>query len=129
MVGPMARTVDDLIFATKSMIDLVQKPSTLMPGETLLPIPWDEPDANQRLNIGYTYYTGAVKMRAQVRARADGRPARRATARSWRRWLGSRSWATRSSCSILRIVGCSSAEIPLTAATEAVKASRPAKLD
>jgi hypothetical protein len=63
----MARSIDDLIFATKSMIDLVQIPTTHMPGESLLPIPWAEPEASQQLNIGYTYNSGAVKVRRATR--------------------------------------------------------------
>ncbi|WWD09618.1 hypothetical protein V865_007746 [Kwoniella europaea PYCC6329] len=55
MVGPMGRTVDDLIFASRSILDLThsQVANVGFRGEMLIPLPWKEVDLPRRLKVGY----------------------------------------------------------------------------
>nr|XP_018999641.1 amidase [Kwoniella mangroviensis CBS 8507]OCF63102.1 amidase [Kwoniella mangroviensis CBS 8507] len=55
MVGPMGRTVDDLIFASRSILDLThsQVADLCFRGEMLIPLPWKEVDLPRQLKVGY----------------------------------------------------------------------------
>ncbi|WVQ77023.1 hypothetical protein IAR50_006702 [Cryptococcus sp. DSM 104548] len=61
VVGPMARTVDDLIFSTRSVLNTIHEPSTDLPGEQLMPIPWREVDLPKKLKVGYWVDDHAIK--------------------------------------------------------------------
>jgi len=65
-VGPIARTVADLRFASKTMINLAQDPASGLAGENIMPIPWRDVDMPERLKIGYFIETGGVKVRSHV---------------------------------------------------------------
>ncbi|ORX37379.1 putative Acetamidase [Kockovaella imperatae] len=54
--GPMARTVDDLIFASRTVLSLIPKMEGSFKGESLIPLPWRETEQPKRLKIGY--FTG-----------------------------------------------------------------------
>ena len=49
----MARNVDDLIFASKSVLELVPQMQGSFQGETLMPIPWRDSILPATLKIGY----------------------------------------------------------------------------
>ncbi|WRT64349.1 uncharacterized protein IL334_001281 [Kwoniella shivajii] len=54
MVGPMARTVDDLIFASKTMINMTHSVADLgFNGEIFIPLPWKEVELPKKLRVGY----------------------------------------------------------------------------
>ncbi|WVQ83646.1 hypothetical protein IAT38_005788 [Cryptococcus sp. DSM 104549] len=61
MVGPMARSVDDLIFASRTMIRLAQESTSGFKGEQLLPIPWREELLPKKLRVGYWTNDQCVK--------------------------------------------------------------------
>ncbi|RSH93004.1 hypothetical protein EHS25_008452 [Saitozyma podzolica] len=53
-VGPMARTVDDLILQSRTMINMAaQKDGVSFGGEPLIHAPWREYDAPKKLRIGW----------------------------------------------------------------------------
>lgn len=60
----MARSVDDLIFASKIITELTHARDRGIDGETLLPIPWREIKLPSRLRVGYFIETGGVKVRS-----------------------------------------------------------------
>ncbi|WVW82528.1 hypothetical protein I302_104539 [Kwoniella bestiolae CBS 10118] len=55
MVGPMGRTVDDLIFASRSILNLVHSDVADLGfmGEMLIPLPWKEVELPRKLKVGY----------------------------------------------------------------------------
>lgn len=61
--GPMASNVDDLIYASKAMMDLTTRAleDGKMAAEGLLPIPWREKTLPKRMKIGYYRETGVVR--------------------------------------------------------------------
>ncbi|OWZ71401.1 hypothetical protein AYX14_03160 [Cryptococcus neoformans] len=61
VVGPMARSVDDLIFASRTMLTLAQQSSVSLNGEQLLPIPWREVEIPKKLRVGYFTDDHAIK--------------------------------------------------------------------
>ncbi|XAO27235.1 hypothetical protein I312_106077 [Cryptococcus bacillisporus CA1280] len=61
VVGPMARSVDDLIFASRIMLNLAQQSSVSLNGEQLLPIPWREVEVPKKLRVGYFTDDHAIK--------------------------------------------------------------------
>ncbi|WWC58801.1 uncharacterized protein I303_101345 [Kwoniella dejecticola CBS 10117] len=62
MVGPMGRTVDDLIFASKSMLSLAHSTADIaLKGEVLLPLPWKEVDIPKKLKVGYWTQDNLIK--------------------------------------------------------------------
>ncbi|ODN90188.1 amidase [Cryptococcus wingfieldii CBS 7118] len=61
VVGPMGRTVDDLIFSTRSVFNTIHEPSTELPGEQLLPIAWREVELPKKLKVGYWVDDHAIK--------------------------------------------------------------------
>lgn len=62
VVGPMARSVDDLIFASRIMLSLAQQSSVSLNGEQLLPIPWREVEVPKKLRVGYFTDDHAIKV-------------------------------------------------------------------
>jgi Asp-tRNA(Asn)/Glu-tRNA(Gln) amidotransferase A subunit family amidase len=70
VVGPMARNVDDLTFASKSMIDaLVENIANhdYVQVENVVPLPWREPNLPKRMRIGYWLDDGVVRSCPAVR--------------------------------------------------------------
>lgn len=62
VVGPMARSVDDLIFASRTMLTLAQQSSVSLNGEQLLPIPWRGVEIPKKLRVGYFTDDHAIKV-------------------------------------------------------------------
>lgn len=61
-VGPMARSVDDLIFASRTMLTLAQRSLVSLNGEQLLPIQWREVELPKKLRVGYFTDDHAIKV-------------------------------------------------------------------
>lgn len=61
--GPMAACVDDLIYASRAMMELTAAAlaQDKMAAEGLLPLPWREKTLPKRLRIGYYRETGVVR--------------------------------------------------------------------
>ncbi|OCF37665.1 amidase [Kwoniella heveanensis BCC8398] len=53
VVGPMGRTVADLTFASKAMLNLVHTTDVGLRGEMLSPLPWQEVEIPRKLKVGY----------------------------------------------------------------------------
>ena len=71
VMGPIARNVVDLEYASRTMLDLIQE-SVDRQGEVLLPLPWKQVHLPEKLNVGYFVEFGAVKVRLkETRDRAD----------------------------------------------------------
>ncbi|BEI88930.1 uncharacterized protein CcaverHIS019_0202920 [Cutaneotrichosporon cavernicola] len=64
VVGPMARNVDDLTFASKAMIDAVMENienHDYVQVENVVPLPWREAMLPKRMRIGYWLEDGVVR--------------------------------------------------------------------
>lgn len=64
VVGPMARSVDELTFQARSMITATVQEIEQggFADENVIPLPWREPTLPKRLRIGYWIDDGAVKV-------------------------------------------------------------------
>jgi Asp-tRNA(Asn)/Glu-tRNA(Gln) amidotransferase A subunit family amidase len=62
MVGPMARTVADLTFATRTMIDLATEDDADRGPERIMPIPWRRVELPKKLRVGYFTECGGVRV-------------------------------------------------------------------
>ena len=61
MSGPLAKTVADLTFASRNMVNLTLAAPPLG-GEVLMPVPWREPNLPQKLKIGWWVEEAAFKV-------------------------------------------------------------------
>lgn len=60
MSGPLARTVADLTFQSKVVIDCVAEAQYNLGGEYLLPIPWRPVELPKKLKFGYYVDDGCI---------------------------------------------------------------------
>lgn len=68
----MARTVDDLIFQSKTMISMAtEQDGTTFGGEQIIHLRWNEYAVPKKLKIGWYTEDGAIKVRMPSHFKAE----------------------------------------------------------